>query len=152
MRDDLRVRTVAIVAATILVAGCGASKTKQAASPKPQVRGDSYTVVLKPVGPIGRWVKLFLSNDGKTWLAQWSGECEVQSTYFIPARGGKPRPVTGHETDESVALGWALHNRARVLLPRPACGSRYRRPGIYLIDRQGDAIFVKPVKSRLGGP
>jgi hypothetical protein len=144
------VRWVAILAVALVVAGCGSSKAERPADGKPK-RGDSYSIVLDPVGPNGHWVKLLLSLDGRTWLAQWSGECEVQTTYFIPARGGKARPVTGDASDESIALGWALHNRARILVPRPACGSQFRRPGIYLVDRHGHATFVKPVKSRLGG-
>ena len=150
MRDDSFVRALAtIAAAVVVVAGCGASKAAHRA--KPQVRGDSYTIVLKPAGPLGHWGKLFLSPDNKTWLAQWSGECEVQTAYFIPARGGKLRPVTGHASDESIALGWASHNRARILVPRAACGSQFRRPGVYLVDRQGHASFVKAVKARPGG-
>lgn len=145
-------RGAAILAVAIVVAGCGDPKAHRSAKATSTVRGDSYTVVLKPAGPLGRWVKLFLSPDGKTWLAQWSGECEVQTAYFIPAGGGEPRPVTGHASDESTALGWASHNRARILVPRAACGSQFRRSGIYLVDRHGHATFVKSVKSRRGGP
>jgi hypothetical protein len=150
MGDDLLVRALAtLAAAMVVITGCGASKAPHRA--KPQVRGDSYTVVLKPAGPLGHWAKLLLSPDNKTWLAQWSGECEVQTAYFIPARGGKLRPVTGHASDESIALGWARHNRARILVPRAACGSQFRRPGVYLVDRQGHATFAKAVKARPGG-
>jgi hypothetical protein len=96
-------------------------------------------------------VKLFLSPDAKTWLGQWSGECEVQTAYFIPVRGGKPRSVTGDAADEATALGWASRNRARILVPRAACGKQFRRPGIYLVDRAGHATLVKRVKARAGG-
>lgn len=140
------------MAVAVVAVGCGASKRERPASPKPKVRGDSYTVVLRPVSPNGHWVKLFLSLDQKTWLGQWSGECEAQTAYFIPARGGEPRPVTGAAADESIALGWALGNRARILVPRAVCGGQFRRPGIYLVDRQGHASLVKAVKSRPGGP
>jgi hypothetical protein len=149
VRDDPHVRLFAFVVVAVILAGCGGSKTRPAAGGKP--RGDSYTVVLKPVGPIGHWVKLYLSLDGKTWLAQWSGECEAQVAYFVPAHGGKARPVTGHASDESIALGWASHNRARILVPRAACGSQFRKPGIYLVDRAGHATLVKRVKALPGG-
>jgi hypothetical protein len=142
-------RVVALLAAAAVVAGCGATKPKPSAAPKPHA--DSYTVLLKPAAPVGHWVKLLLSLDGKTWLGQWSGECEVQTAYFVPARGGKARPVTGNTGDESLALGWASHNRARILVPRAACGSQFRKPGIYLVDRQGHATLVKTVKARPGG-
>ena len=149
LRDDSGVRAIALLAAVAVVAGCGSARSKPAASSKR--RGDSYTVVLKPAGRIGHWVKLSLSPDGKTWLAQWSGECEVQTAYFVPARGGNARPVTGHASDESMALGWATHNRARILVPRAACGSQFEKPGIYLVDRSGHATLVKRIKARHGG-
>ena len=142
-------RIAAVFAAALVLAGCGSSRTSKPAATA--VHGDSYTVVLKPAGASGHWVKLLLSPDGKTWLAQWSGECEVQTAYFVPARGGKALPVTGHASDESLALGWAAHNRARILVPRAACGSQFRKPGVYLVDREGNATFVKAVKARRGG-
>ena len=148
MRDDFGVRAsaVALVSLALLAGGCGASKHERAA---PTTTG--ATVVLKPVGPVGHWVKLLLSLDGKTWLGQWSGECEVQETFFIPAGGGKPRPVTGHRGDESVALGWAPQNRARIQVLRSACGGKFRKPGIYLVDRAGHASLVKLQKAQPGG-
>ncbi len=142
-------RAGAVVVAAFFLAGCGASgggSAKPAAS-----HGGSATVVVKPAASAGRWVKLELSPDGKTWLGQWSGDCEVQTAYFIPARGGRARPVTGHASDESLALGWAEKNRARILVPRAACGSQFRKPGVYLVDRQGRATFVRAVKPRPGG-
>jgi hypothetical protein len=142
-------RAVLVVAAIALLAGCGSSKASKPATTT--AHGDSYTVVLEPAGKSGHWVKLYLSPDTKTWLGQWSGECEVQTAYFLPAHGGKPRPVTGHAGDESVALGWALHNRARILVPKAACGSRFRKPGVYLVDRQGHASLVKRLKGRPRG-
>jgi hypothetical protein len=142
-------RVAGVVAAALVLAGCGSSKTAKPAATT--VHGDSYTVVLKPAGANGHWVKLLLSPDAKTWLAQWSGDCEVQTAYFVPAHGGKARPVTGHASDESLALGWAAHNRARILVPGTACGSQFRKPGVYLVDREGNAAFVMPVKARPGG-
>jgi hypothetical protein len=133
------------LAVALAVAGCGSSK--QEAAP----RTATNAVVIKPLGGIGHWAKLLLSLDGKTWLGQWSGECEVQETYFIPAAGGAPRPVTGRRGDESIALGWALHNRARILVPRAACGGQFGKPGIYLVGRDGHASLVKRVKARPGG-
>lgn len=141
-------RTAVLLAVMVILAGCGSAKKAQ---PSPARQGDSATVVLRPAEKNGRWVKLILSPDTKTWLGQWSGECEVQTAYFVPVAGGKARPVTGHASDESVVLGWAARNRARILVPRAACGSQFRRPGIYLVDRAGHASLVRPVKARLGG-
>ena len=142
-------RAALVVAAIVVLVGCGSSKTTKPATTT--VHGDSYTVVLKPAGKNGHWVKLYLSPDTKTWLGQWSGECEVQTAYFLPAHGGKARPVTGHAGDESIVLGWAAPNRARILVPRAACGSQFRKPGIYAVDRAGHATLVKRVKTGPGG-
>ena len=140
------VRVALLIVAGLLLAGCGTTKAK------PQTpQGDSETVTLPPAAANGRWVKLFLSPDQKMWLGQWSGECEVQTAYFIPAKGGKPRSVTGEAADESVALGW-VGRKARVLIPRATCGAQFRTPGIYLIDPHGGrATLLRRVKSRLGG-
>ena len=144
-------RVLAVAVAALVLAGCGGSEAKPPAKADTAVRGDSYTVTVKPAGPNGHWVKLFLSPDLKTYLGQWSGECEVQTTYFIPARGGKPRPVTGRAGDESIALGWSGH-RARVLIPRAVCGSQFETAGIYSIDpRGGPPKLLRRLKSRLGG-
>jgi hypothetical protein len=106
--------------------------------------------------PVGHWERLWLSPDGRTLLAQWIAECEVPIAFFIPAGGGKPRAVTGdrdwRNAPESVARGWTRDGRARVLLPRGACGGSFRIPGVYLIDpRGGEPTLVKRVKARLGG-
>jgi hypothetical protein len=139
-------RAALVIAAALLLVGCGTTKAR------PEARqGDSETVTLRPAAANGRWVKLFLSPDQKMWLGQWLGECEVQTAYFIPAEGGKPRPVTGEAADESVALGW-VGRKARILIPRAACGAQFRTPGIYLIDPDGGrATLLRRVKSRFGG-
>jgi hypothetical protein len=145
------VHRLAIVLAVAVVAGCGSSKSRPAAESR--MTTESKPVVLRPLGPVGRWTKLILSPDTKTYLAQWMGECEALEAFFIPAAGGKPRPVTGRRGDEVVALGWALHNRARVLVPRAACGGQFGTPGIYLVGRHGEKpVLVKRIKARLGGP
>jgi hypothetical protein len=144
-------RVAVVVLAALVLAGCGETKSGQSKALR-GVDGDSHAVVLRPAGPSGHWVKLFLSPDGKTYLGQWSGECEAQEAFFIPERGGKPRPVTGRRGDQSVALGWGAHNRARVLVPRAICGTQFRTPGIYLVDPRGKRpALVKRVKAMPGG-
>ena len=114
--------------------------------------GRSEPIVIRSPGGIGHWSKLLLSPDGTTYLAQWIGECETPEAFFIPAAGGKPRPVTGRRGDESIALGWTSHDRARVLLPRGACGGQFGKPGVYLVDpRGGRPRFLRAVKARPGG-
>jgi hypothetical protein len=57
-------------------------------------------------------------------LAQWTAECEVPFTFFVPARGGKPRFVTGEQTlaaaRPSIAHGWTLAGEAIVEV-MPGC-------------------------------
>lgn len=91
--------------------------------------------------PIGHWVTAYLSPDRKTLLAQWSAECEVPVAYFVPARGGTPRPVAAAGT-ESVAQGWAPDGRAIVDFPKGACGSGLDRPGLYLVSLDGKRARV----------
>jgi hypothetical protein len=89
----------------------------------------------RPAGTplVGHWRNARLSPDGKTLLAQWSGECEAQIAYFIPAEGGEARPVTGR-SEWSEALGWTDDGVARVRLANGACGTTMHKPGVYLID------------------
>jgi hypothetical protein len=141
-------RWAALVLLAVVLTGCGSTKAEPKASPQ---QGDASKLVVQPAGRLGAWQKLLLSPDTRTYLGQWSGECETQTAYFVPARGGKPRPVTGHASDESIALGW-VGRRARILVPRAACGSQFGKPGIYLVDRAGHATLVKRLKGQLGGP
>jgi hypothetical protein len=147
------VRIAPVVLAGLVLVGCGTTTSRRASNPQETVHGDSHVLVLRPAGPLGRWVKLLLSPDGTTYLGQWSGECEVQEAFFIPVRGGMPRPVTGRRGDESLALGWAMHNRARILVPRALCGTQFRAPGVYLVDPRGrrPVVLVRRVRARPGG-
>lgn len=97
-------------------------------------------VPAKPIehaGPAGFWVhdRIFRSPDRRTLLAQWSGECESQSTYLVSTDGGVTRPIFGGAP--SVAIGWSRDERARVLLPNDIWGMRAKRifrAGVYLVD------------------
>ena len=100
----------------------------------------------------GHWRQLFLSPDGETLLAQWSGECEIPTAFFLSADGSELRTVTGQsygEAPESMALGWSRDGRAEVELWEGLCGKAADRPGVYLIDpATGSATFVRPLKRR----
>ena len=96
----------------------------------------------------GHWPNAWLSPDGRTLLAQWSGECEIPVAFFVPAGGGPMRPVTGErdwrQSPESVALGWMADGRARVRLLGGLCGHAGDPPGIYAIHpRTGEATLLK---------
>jgi hypothetical protein len=89
--------------------------------------------------PHGHWAAAWLSPDGKTLLAQWSGECEVPIAFFVEADTGEMQAVTGErvwtEAPESIALGWSPDGRARVRLTKGYCGGAKHPPGVYLIER-----------------
>jgi hypothetical protein len=106
-----------------------------------------------PLGAnVGHWAKAFLSPDGKTFLAQWSAECEVPIAFFVDAGGGGPRVVTGEanwlDAPESVADGWTGDGRAIVELPHGACGGSASQPGVYFISLDGRRTFVAPLTGR----
>jgi hypothetical protein len=134
------VRASLAVLALVALAGCG-STTRPAAS-----RPVNALVVPRPE-PIGHWTKLLLSPDGKTYLAQWSGTCEIQIAYLVPVEGGKPRALSNYERDgaESVALGWR-RTLARVLLPQGQPPSY--SPGVYLIDPRTHAMKLERARPR----
>ncbi|HYX88243.1 MAG TPA: GTPase RsgA [Gaiellaceae bacterium] len=117
-----------------------------------ELTGPAETVRQDP-HPSGFWVRerLFVSPDGKTLLAQWSGQCEVQSTYLVSAETGRRRAILA-PADESSALGWTKAGLAKIRIPRPVCGGAHLAAGIYAVD----PVTLKPtllrrVKPRPGG-
>jgi hypothetical protein len=111
------------------------------------VGGEKTTLPLAPPGATptskyagrdGHWYWAALSPDGSRFLAQWSGDCEVPTAFFVSLGGGKPTPVTGEsdwlKSPNTMAYGWTEDGRAIVFIPtKPACGTGVFRPGIYLI-------------------
>jgi hypothetical protein len=89
--------------------------------------------------PLGHWRYAYGSPSGVT-LAQWSGECEVPTAYWID-ESGTARIVTGERSvshaPESLALGWSPDQRAVLFLPQGACGGSGSPPGIYLYSAPG---------------
>jgi hypothetical protein len=111
-------------------------------------------IVKQDPHPAGFWVpgRLFPSPDGKVLLAQWSGQCEVQSTYLVSAQTGKRRAVLGR-ADESTALGWTENGLAKIRIPRPICGGAHLAPGIYAIDPATlRPTLLRRIKPGPGGP
>lgn len=95
----------------------------------------------------GWWRRVFADPQGKTLLAQWSGECEVQSTYLISTHVPTLRRV--FPSHQATALGWTSDGMARVKLWRstdapdaPKRGS-HRRSGIYLVTAQGHVMHLE---------
>jgi hypothetical protein len=84
----------------------------------------------------GHWRWAALSPDGRTFLATWSAECEIPTAFTFPARGGRPKTVTGEsdwtQAPESEALGWTTAGEPIVRLLEGACGNRADEPGTYV--------------------
>jgi len=93
---------------------------------------------------VGHWRWMQRASTGPRILAQWSGECEAPVALLGDA--GALRPVTGEPSlrgaPESFALGWTPDGRAVVLLPKGACGSSAKRPGVYLFRSPGDGTLL----------
>jgi hypothetical protein len=105
----------------------------------------------KVVGPLPRhhgwWRRVVSADDRRTLLAQWSGECEAQSTYFVSPAGGSIRPIfRGHA---SAIAGWTRPGLARVRLNEAIwAGNRVRRtPGVYLVDPETMAVTLQLERS-----
>lgn len=117
-----------------------------------RLTGPAETVKQDP-HPAGFWVpgRLFPSPDGKTLLAQWSGQCEVQSTYLVSAQTGERRSIL-RRADESTALGWTKDGSAKISVPRPTCGGAHLAAGIYAIDLVSlEPTLLRRIKPRPGG-
>ena len=82
----------------------------------------------------GWWRRVVTAPDRKTLLAQWSGECEAQSTYFVSSAGSRVRSIfRGHN---STIAGWTHPGLARVRLDE-AIWRKHTEvygPGIYLVN------------------
>jgi hypothetical protein len=147
-------RRAALAVLVLVLVGCGESHSTQAKPAKeatPVHRYAAGRIAIAPAERDGFWRKLELSPDLRWWLGQWSGECEAQSTYLIPARGGKARAIL--PGGESYALGWR-GRWAKIMLPRALCGGNGDlKAGIYLVDPQTLKLtLVRRIKARPGGP
>lgn len=83
----------------------------------------------------GWWRRVVASPDRRTLLGQWSGECEIQSTYLVSTADRTLRPLFGLHASE--AAGWSADRRARVTLLEPIYQTSTRiryRPGIYRVE------------------
>jgi hypothetical protein len=96
----------------------------------------------------GHWSDVWPSPNGTMLLAQWSGECEIPTGFFIRLDDGSMRVVTHHRdwtrAPESEALGWTSDGLARVRLGEGLCGTGASRPGVYEIDPAGGSTFLRP--------
>jgi hypothetical protein len=158
------IRAGVLVAALLVLAGCGETKTRTvtrvqqcngiaadlsfhyAICGNRFMRDGEALAIGKPAGAkAGHWAKAYLSPDGKTFLAEWSAECEVPYAFLVPVRGGTPHLVTGEadwtKAPQSVADGWSEDGRAIVEISRGNCGLASRRD-MYLVARDGTRTAI----------
>jgi hypothetical protein len=94
-------------------------------------------------GRVGWWRRVVTAPDRRTLLAQWSGECEVQSTFVVSVRDGRLRPV--FRDHAATVVGWTRDGVARVRLAEEVWqGTRLlRRAGLYLVDPRTLAVRLE---------
>jgi hypothetical protein len=96
----------------------------------------------------GQWLSATPSPDGKTLLAEWSGECGAPTAFFVPTSGESPDPVIGDrhlsKATEVQTLGWTKDGKARVLVFGSVCPLRERTGRIYRVDPEtGSKTFER---------
>ncbi len=97
--------------------------------------------------PSGHWRLLIPSPDGRAYLGQWSGECEVPTAIWM--EDGASVPIVGlplAEAPDSHALGWTAIGEAVVLLAGVApCGQGAPEPGLYLAADPATLTLLYPI-------
>jgi hypothetical protein len=84
------------------------------------------------------------ASNRRVLLAQWSAECEIQTTYLVSVADGTARAIL--EGLPSTAVGWAPDGRARVRLSADFWRMRAKRifkSGIYRIDPRTLAVTLE---------
>jgi hypothetical protein len=152
------IRAAAVIGVLLVLAGCGSTKTVTVTRVQRcngiaadlafhyaicggrfMRDGRPLAIDNPPGAKVGHWAKAYLSPDGKTFLAEWSAECETPTSFFVPVRGGVPHVVTGEsdwaKAHPSQADGWSQDGRAIVEIWRGDCG--LSRRDIYLVSLDG---------------
>jgi hypothetical protein len=158
------IRAAVLAGALLVLAGCGETKTRTvtrvqqcngiaadlalhyAICGNRFMRDGEALAIAKPQGAkAGHWAKAFLSPDGKTFLAEWSAECEVPYSFVVPARGGALHVVTGEadwaKAPPSSADGWSADGRAIVEVWRGDCGPA--KKSMYLVALDGTRTAIR---------
>jgi hypothetical protein len=92
----------------------------------------------------GWWRRVIASPDRQTLLGQWSGECEIQSTYIVTLVDRTMRPTL--EGLPSAAVGWGVDGRARVRLEAEFWATKAQRivkAGIYRVNPANMAYVLE---------
>jgi hypothetical protein len=96
-------------------------------------RGSRVLIGAPPGRTLGGWRSAKLSPDGRTVLAQWSGECEVPDTFFVDVATGRPTAVIA---ESSTSAGWRADGSAVIATGRWECGTP-GEPGVYAVAPGG---------------
>ncbi|MGH2809186.1 MAG: hypothetical protein ACRDKT_18120 [Actinomycetota bacterium] len=94
----------------------------------------------------GHWRYVIPSPVGDVVLAQWSGECEHPSVYWLEGDEGPRLVIDPPEVDvatDSIALGWSRDGLAYIHAREGYCGGPGNPPGVYAYERplSGSLIF-----------
>jgi hypothetical protein len=142
--------TVPTATASPDVAVCGARNGDQLLGDEVVADTNRWqAVITKPPVPNGvsvvdgHWEWAARSPDGKSVIAQWSGECETQTAFVISVSDGSVHAVTGEagsawgDAPESSALGWTSTGQILTTFggSDAGCGSSSSLPrGVYAVS------------------
>jgi hypothetical protein len=117
--------------------------TEEEATERAYDEGSEPALPPPPGEPAGHW-RYAIETSPAAVLAQWSGECEVPTAYWI--EGGDTEIVTGgvdpSTAPSSLALGWSPDGEAIVHVSQGACGGTTDDPGIYRFSAPGSDRLV----------
>jgi hypothetical protein len=108
--------------------------------------GGGWKKVAGGLGRPGWWRRVVAAPNRVTLLAQWSGECEAQSTHFVSASSGRTRPI--FRGRDSTIAGWTDSGLALVRLNEAIWRGqvKLRGPGVYLVDPRTGAATLRRLK------
>lgn len=118
-----------------LVLLCAAASTPHRPGTLEELAPSGARIVLarRPPGQsVGFWLWAYVSPDRRTIAAEWSGECESGTAYFLRGRTLRPA-VPGADAPESAFLGWSIDGAAIVSTPQGGCGHTLRA-GVYRVS------------------
>ena len=101
---------------------------------------------------LGGWRSAKVSPNGRTVLAQWSGECEVPATFFIDVATGRVSVTTGESVSRwnlapaTTSAGWLPDGSAVIARGRSACGTS-GAAGVYVVTPGAPARLFHRVDS-----